>query len=319
MGYGNYSEEAHIAITEARSGRSESEVFVAAACAPELDPRGVAHREALDSAEHPASVPIVFALDVSSSMEDVPLALATKTLPTFMAEARRFLPDVQICFMAVGNAWADRSPLQVGQFESEATRIDKWLSTLHLESGGGSLGESYDLAMYFASRHMRVDAWEKRQKKGYVFFTGDEPPFSNVDPGLVSKVVGDTMQDTLDIYQITEELQRRWHVFFLIPDAARAERYTTGAVWDNILHECAVVLDRPADAAIVAALLVGLTEGAITGAAGVGPYLDGIGVTGADRDRIAATVRRYAEAVLVGPPAAPKRMGVREPDPSIKG
>ena len=319
MGYGNYSEEAHVAITSARSGQSEAEVFVAAACGPELDPRGVTFREALDSPEHPASLPIVFVLDVSSSMEDVPLALATKTLPTFMAEARRFAPDVQVCFMAVGNAWTDRSPLQVGQFESEATKIDRWLSALHLESGGGNLGESYDLAMYFVSRHTRVDAWEKRQKKGYVFFTGDEPPFAAVDSGLVSRIVGDTMQDRLDIYTVTEELQRKWHVFFLIPDAARAERDATGTTWDNILHEAAVVLDRPADAAVVAALLVGLTEGAIVGAAAVGPYLETIGVTGADRDRIATTVARYAEAVLRGPPAAPVRMGVRERDPSIRG
>lgn len=317
MGYGSYSEEAHVAITEARSGRSEAEVFAAAACAPELNPRGVVARESRDSDEHPDSVPIVFALDVSSSMGEVPLSLATKTLPTFMAEARRFVPDVQICFMAVGNAWTDKSPLQVGQFESDAARIDKWLSTLHLEAGGGNLGESYDLAMYFASRHMRTDAWEKRRKKGYVFFTGDEPPFSAVDAGTVERVVGDRMQDQLDIYQMTEELQRAWHVFFLIPDRERAVRYNTGTTWDNILHEASVVLDRPEDAAIVAAVLVGLTEGAIQGAAAVATQLGRL--PEADRARIARTVSPYAEAILRGPLAVPTRMGVRPHDPSIRG
>lgn len=317
MGYGSYSEEAHVALTQARSGRSEAEVFAAAACAPELDPRGVVARESRDSAEHPASVPVVFALDVSSSMGEVPLSLATKTLPTFMTEARRFVPDVQVCFMAVGNAWTDRSPLQVGQFESEAARIDKWLSTLHLEAGGGNLGESYDLAMYFASRHTRTDAWEKRQKKGYVLFTGDEPPFATVDAGMVERIVGDRMQDTLDIYQMTEELQRAWHVFFLIPDRERAVRFNTGSTWDNILHEAAVVLDRPEDAALVAAVLIGLTEGAIQGAAAVASHLAWLPV--ADRERIAAAVAPYAEAILRGPLAPPTRMGVRTHDPSIRG
>lgn len=319
MGYGNYSEAAHEAITQARAGRAAAEVFAATACDPRLDPRGVLARESRDSADHPASVAVVFALDVSSSMGDIPHSLATKTLPAFMVQARRHLPDVQVCFMAVGNAYTDRSPIQVGQFESEAARIDQWLSTLHLEGGGGGLGESYDLALYFVARHTRVDCLEKRKKKGYLFLTGDEPPFATVAPEMVDRVFGDQLQDRPDIYTITEEAQRGWHIFFLIPDPERARRWETRGVWANILHECAVVLERPEDAALVAAALIGLTEGAITGAAAVAPALVAAGLAAEDAERVGRTVAAYAEAVLRGPPAPPTRMGVRAHDPSIRG
>ena len=34
--------------------------------------------------------------------------------------------------------------------------------------------ESYELALYFAAYKTSCDAWEKRQKKGYLFTLGDE-------------------------------------------------------------------------------------------------------------------------------------------------
>ena len=320
MGYGNYSAQAHVALTKARKGKSADQVFTSTTCPPELDPLGVVARESRDSTAHPESVAVVFALDVSGSMGTIPHGLATRTLPTFMGEVRRFLPDVQLCFMAVGNAWADSSPLQVGQFESEAGAMDRWLSMLHMEGGGGGLGESYDLAMYFLVHHTRVDCLERRKKKGYVFFTGDEPPFVHVDPGLVKKVIGDQMEGTMDLYQVTEALLAGWNVFFLIPNQASATQYSTGDIWANLFHEAAVVLDNPDDTAVVSALLVGLTEGAIKGADGVGPWIDAnLDLPAAHRDRLVRTVTPYAAAIAQGPLAPPTRMGEKEPDSSIQG
>jgi hypothetical protein len=185
MGYGNYSLAAHAALIDSRATRPSAAVFTRNDCDPAMNPRGVRHREARDSAAHPGSVAIVFALDVSGSMGEIPRELATRTLPTFMKSVLTALRDPQVLFMAFGNAYADRSPLQVGQFESEAALIDRWLSATHLEGGGGGLGESYDLAMYFAARHTRLDCLEKRGKKGYFFMTGDEVPFIEVNPEQV--------------------------------------------------------------------------------------------------------------------------------------
>lgn len=314
MGYGDYSYEAHVAVTQSRATSSASEVFRSSACHPTLDPLGVKVREARDSKAHPDSVGVIFALDVSGSMGAVPVGLATKTLPGFMNEVRRYLPDIQLCFMALGNAFTDRSPLQVGQFESEAGLMDQWLSRLHLEGRGGGLGESYDLAIYFAAHHTAMDCVQKRGRKGYLFLTGDEPPFAALDAGLVKKVIGDGQPVETDIYQVVEAAQKSFHVFFLIPDAVRAKQHDVGFVWDNILHERAVVLDRPEDTAAVCALLVGITERKLVGIEAVKAAV--AGQDGADR--WVAAVARYAEAWPKGEMAAPTRMGTRK-DPGVQG
>src|SRR5262249_47180340 len=126
MGYGNYSIDAHLAITAARAKKSQAEVFTESKCHPSMNPFGVRARESRDSEAHPESVGVVFALDVSGSMGEIPVQLATKTLPTFMESVVTVLPSPQILFIAFGNAYADQSPLQVGQFESEAGLIDQW-------------------------------------------------------------------------------------------------------------------------------------------------------------------------------------------------
>ena len=110
MGYGNYSAAAHHALLEQRSGLSTGQVFAQSSCHPLMSPAGVKFRESRDSPSHPRSVGVIFALDVSSSMGDVPQLLATRTLPTFMETVLGVLPDAQVLFMAFGNASADRSP-----------------------------------------------------------------------------------------------------------------------------------------------------------------------------------------------------------------
>src|SRR6187431_1170345 len=100
MGYGNYSYEAHRAITTARAAAPANVVFQRNDCDPAMSPRGVRYRESRDSAEHPNSVGIVFALDVSGSMGEIPHQLATRTLPTFMSSVSTVLPDPQLLFMA---------------------------------------------------------------------------------------------------------------------------------------------------------------------------------------------------------------------------
>jgi hypothetical protein len=312
MGYGNYSHEAHIAVTEARAGRSQSEVFTQGHCHPDMNPLGVKVRESRDSDAHPASVAIVFALDVSGSMGEVPHGLATRTMPTFMEHVTAVLPDAQVLFMAVGNAYTDRSPLQVGQFECDAQAMDRWLARIHLEGAGGGLCESYDLAMYFAARHTALDCDEKRAKKAYFFMTGDEPPFARMDGPQITRLLGDTVTEVPDIYAIVEELRRRYAVFFLIPDRARAAREGTAAVWTHLLHEACVTLDSPDDTAAVAALLVGITEGALRDEAAIRAHAaETMKLGEAHGARLARMLKGYAAAIAKGPLAAPTRMGER--------
>ncbi len=320
MGYGNYSAEAHQAMVAGRTAKPLSAVFAETTCHPKLDPRGVKLRESRDSATHPDSLGIVLALDVSGSMEDIPHALATKTLPQFMEAALTVVPDPQVLFMAIGNAFADRSPLQVGQFESEAALMDRWLSLLHIEAGGGGLCESYDLAMYFAARHTAMDCLEKRGKKGYFFLTGDEPPFFQLESAQVEHVIGEPIPAPIPIWELTAELLTKFHVFVLIPDAARAAREQTGAIWRVLLHERAIVMEASEDTAVVCALLIGITEGKLTNESALRALLsERFSRTGEAADRVIRVVRSYTEALAKGPIAAPGQLHRRTTPSPLAG
>ena len=43
--------------------------------------------------------------------------------------------------------------------------------------------------LYAAARHTAIDCWEKRQKKGYFFMTGDEPAYSHLLPHEVKNLI----------------------------------------------------------------------------------------------------------------------------------
>ena len=158
-----------------------------------LDPKGVT-RESRDSANHPESVSIAVAFDVTGSMRDVPRILQ-KGLPKLMGLLlqKRWIEHPQILFGAVGDATCDRVPLQIGQFESDIA-MEGDLERFLLEGGGGGQAmESYELAIYMASRHFSIDCWEKRKRKGYLFLIGDEMPYSRVKNNEVTSIIGDNV------------------------------------------------------------------------------------------------------------------------------
>ena len=102
----------------------------------DLDPQGVALREARDSTEHPESLPIAVLFDVTGSMGHVPRVLQTK-LPQLLGLLQRkgYVAHPEIMFGAIGDATCDNAPLQIGQFESD-NRMDEQLGNIMLEGGG---------------------------------------------------------------------------------------------------------------------------------------------------------------------------------------
>ncbi len=307
MGYGSYDYEAHVQVARRRQGRAQAEVFSQRSCHPTMNPHGVAAREARDSAEHPDSVPVIFALDVSGSMGEIPAEMAAKTLPTFMRSVLTVLPDPQLLFMAVGHPDSDSAPLQVGQFESDDALMDQWLTRMYLEGGGGGGNETYELAMYFAARHTATDAWEKRGRKGYLFITGDEPTNQAVLARHVGAVIGDTLEGDIPLDAMVAEVSERYHTFFLIPDQARTRN--VGDDWRRVLGDHVIGLHSPDDTAAAAAILIGLTEGQLSDLDAAARKLeDELGWTGAARNRVLDAVAGYAASLGLlgtGPGGAP--------------
>lgn len=301
MGGGRYDYEEHQAATAARASQASEAVFTQNTCHPQLNPHGVRVRESRDSENHPDSLAIVFALDVSGSMGQIPVQLAQRTMPGFMKAVLTVVPDPQILWMAVGCAYSDKSAFQVGQFESESSLIDKWLGMLHLEGGGGWRGESYDLALYFAARHTAIDCHEKRGRRGYLFLTGDEVFFMRLPPYCVKQWLGDDLKEELRIEDLVDELVRRYRVFFLIPDAQRAQSDGCYNGWQKLLGDCAIILGHPEDTAAAAALLVGICEGQLRDVTALRVKLeDELGYHEDERERVVGAVKPYLEAVLKG-------------------
>lgn len=245
---------------DVEAGRTEAKVHDL------LNPRGVT-RESRDSDAHPNSVPIIVAFDVTGSMKTIPKTFQQK-LPSLMGllALRGYVTDPQVMFMAVGDAVSDKGPLQVGQFES-SVEMDDDLERIWLEGhGGGQNMESYELAHYFAARHTATDAWERRQRKGYLFTMGDECFYPSVEPSRVRHVMGDTLPERIQTGAIVQECQQRWHVFhFHVQQGSYRNDPSIIGAWRTILGEEHVILLENADAvAEMIGLVVGLTEGTVT-------------------------------------------------------
>lgn len=302
MGSGNYSYAAHAAITADRAHRSASEVFSQTQCHALMNPKGLKVRECRDSADHPNSLGIVFALDVTGSMGDIPELLAKQELPNFMKLLTAFgIVDPQLMFMAIGDATSDNASLQVGQFESTAPLIDQWLTWSYLEGGGGGSGEeSYDLAFYTAAQHTDMDNWVKRKKKGYLFITGDELPYPAVSRHQVEGLIGEKLDEDIPIEEVIAAAAETYHLFFLIPDLQR--RQACESRWRELLGDHTICMESPLDACSVAAAIVGLTENSI-------PDVDTLARTlksnGFSSERVGSTIRAVQHyAALLNPQLA---------------
>ncbi len=276
-----------------------------------MNPKGVRMRECRDSTEHPNSLGIVFALDVTGSMGDIPKLLATKELPTFMKLLADFqVKDPQVLFMAVGDAVSDSAPLQVGQFETTAALMDQWLTSSFLEGGGGGTNhESYELALYFLAEHTDMDCFTKRKKRGYAFLTGDEYPYQAVSKHQVEALLGDALDDDVATDAVVAAVQETFEPFFLIPDQARRQRCEDK--WRVLLGDRVICMDDAHDTCAVAAGIVALTEGSVKD-------LDALASTmrsaGLERNRVASMVRALSSyAGLLGKEALPLPASVSSP------
>ncbi|MFE8602649.1 VWA domain-containing protein [Archangium violaceum] len=288
MGHGNYSSEAHEALLRGRAQLPAQQVFQQKSCHPLMNPKGVRVRESRDSAEHPNSLGIVFALDVTGSMGTIPKLLATQLLPKFMkvlTDCR--VPDPQLLFMAVGDATSDNAPLQAGQFESTAELMDQWLTWSFLEGGGGGTGhETYELGLYFLAQHTEMDCWVKRKKKGYLFMTGDELPYPSLSKHIVEGIVGDRLDDDLKTEEIVADLQKTFVPFFVIPDLERRKKCERR--WRDLLGDHVLCMESPQDICFVTAGAICLYEGLVKDVDGLSRVLSEANVPG---DRLAATIR----------------------------
>ena len=232
-----------------------------------LDPHGV-NRESRDSEEHPQSVGIVVAIDVTGSNGKNP-RIVQSNLPTLLGLLQGSgVKDPQIMFMGVGDHHCDKAPLQVGQFESD-NRMDKDLERIFIEEGGCGGGfESYLLAMHFLARHTTLDCVEKRDHKGYFFLLADELPREELDHRAIQEVLGHDVREDIPANQIFRELQEKYEVFILFPTTGSGYSGNTRFHnhWRQIFPERLILVD-PQEMPQTIAAIVASREGQLTGSA----------------------------------------------------
>lgn len=195
---------------------SNQDMFKAVTLDHALDPKNVI-RECCDSAEHPNTLPVILALDVTGSMGDAAVEVS-KTLNEVMTKLYEKIADVEFMIMGIGDLAYDRYPIQASQFESDI-RIAEQLDKLYFEfGGGGNRFESYTAAWHFGLHHTKLDCLN-RNRKGIIITMGDEMlnPYLPLE-GLrcsMKSITGDSLQadvETRDLYKETSEKFNLYHL-----------------------------------------------------------------------------------------------------------
>ena len=195
---------------------SNQEIFKAKYLDPALDPKNVI-RECCDSEEHPNTLPVILALDVTGSMGEAAVEVAKK-LNVIMTKLYKDVKDVEFMIMGIGDLAYDDCPIQVSQFESDI-RIAEQLDKIYFEfGGGGNSFESYTAAWYFGSRHTKLDCLN-RGRKGIIITMGDEQlnpylPLKGRRSGLM-EATGDNLQSDVETKDLYDEASQKFNIYHL--------------------------------------------------------------------------------------------------------
>ena len=208
--FSDYSKSKGRTVT--RGVASDQGMFTQSHLHPDLDPKNKI-RECVDSEEHPETIPVILALDVTGSMGSACKKVA-KSLNVIMSKLFNSYKDIEFMVMAIGDFACDDVPLQVSQYESDV-RIAEHTDKIFFEGGGGGNGyESYTAAWYFASRHTKIDCL-KRGRKGIIITMGDEPLNPYLPKSQIKRVLGDKLEADVETKNLYKEVTKNFDVFHL--------------------------------------------------------------------------------------------------------
>ena len=247
MGYSDWSSDAYTHLTSSKgyASKSADDIF-SKSISSDMTPLNLGIREARDSDAHPESLAVMVFLDETGSMGRIPEAIVKNKLGALMNTIiDNGVAHPQVLFGAIGDHISDRSPLQVGQFESGTEELDKWLTQMYLEGyGGGQNMESYLLAWLVAGRHTSIDCFEKRNEKGFLFTIGDEMSWDNVSADKLKDLMGYPQGEDVTDVQLLEEAQRLYNVYHIhINETSYRDDPQVLGYWRKMLGERLIVLD----------------------------------------------------------------------------
>lgn len=261
MGSGRYSASDRTVRADSLGyyTKSASEIFSQRSMNGEMNPNGVTIRESRDSDEHPLSLGIILALDVTGSMGSIPHFLVKDGLPNIMDSIiQKGINDPQLLFLGIGDHECDQAPLQVGQFESSDELLDKWLTSVYIEGGGGgNIGESYLLAWYFAAMHTSIDCFEKRDKKGFLFTIGDEPTLKGIGMNHLKRIMGQGQYQNFSHAELLDKAREMYHVYHLhLLQGSNGKSSTVQNGWKQLIGDNLIMVERKEEVSNIIADIV---------------------------------------------------------------
>ena len=128
MGYGTWTRTSFESYSKSRgrivnakghldSSLTDQQIFTQKFLSPRLAPKNVM-RECCDSEEHPNTIPVILALDVTGSMGAAAAEVAKK-MNEVMTRLYDSTKDVEFMIMGIGDLAYDKAPIQISQFESD--------------------------------------------------------------------------------------------------------------------------------------------------------------------------------------------------------
>lgn len=238
MGYKPWDSSGWKAVdsTVIKKAKTVDDIYTSKELKDEYNPRLIKVRESCDSEAHPESRALIVGLDVTGSMGHI-LDSVARRLGDMVEEVlqRKPIADPHIMFMAIGDAHNDRAPLQVTQFETDAI-IAKQLFDLWFEKrGGGNDFESYPLAWYYAATHTKMDCFDKRNQKGFLFTMGDDGFPNVITAEEVKAYIGDDIQGDIPVESVLEMASRKFHVFHLLLEEGGSASSMNVPAWKKLM------------------------------------------------------------------------------------
>lgn len=156
-------------------------------------------------------VVVIISLDVTGSMSKWPEEIFKRLAKLYQVACDYFgTEEVDVLFIAHGDARTDRHPIQVGRVKRGQALELELASFDRPQGGGGQQTESHEIvAIYLRDC---LDTSSARQV--YTFFVTDEAACDAVDPRLVDETLGiDVRRRELDTKKVFAELAKRMSVY----------------------------------------------------------------------------------------------------------
>ena len=153
--------------------------------------------------------PLIIAVDVTGSMKTWPFEIFDR-LPLLYNTLSQYREDLEICFVAIGDARVDRWPLQTTTFAS-GFDLEQLLGSLYGEGAGGDAPESYGLFAHWVNNHVSVP---NIQEPPFLIVFGDVTMHEMVSGFTIHKMLGGN-SGNVNAIDAWQQVCKTWNTWFL--------------------------------------------------------------------------------------------------------